>query len=158
MISIPDYVTPGVRARHSKSYETLHPYLQLVFSHTASFLAPHYACFPYLLFGHRGRTLQEELYAEGKSLANWGQSYHNFYPSLAFDVIPFWADSVDKIEWGSERTFDYLQQFHEHSKNYLTWGGHFKGKDYVHFQINSEHLTPLSDAPLNDYTLYSEPK
>lgn len=48
-----------------------------------------------LICGHRGRIEQEAAYKTGASKAKWGQSNHNFYPSLAVDVMPFPVDYED---------------------------------------------------------------
>lgn len=48
-----------------------------------------------VLCGHRTREEQDEAFALGHSRARWGQSKHNFQPSLAVDVVPYPVDWDD---------------------------------------------------------------
>ena len=48
-----------------------------------------------VICGHRGKIDQEAALASRASRAKWGQSNHNFYPSLAVDVMPWPLDWND---------------------------------------------------------------
>ena len=50
-----------------------------------------------VICGHRGRAEQEAAYRKGTSNARFGQSPHNFTPSLAIDIVPYpldWDDTA----------------------------------------------------------------
>lgn len=49
-----------------------------------------------VICGHRGRIEQEAHFVSGASKARYGESLHNFYPSLAVDVMPCPLDWNDK--------------------------------------------------------------
>lgn len=56
-----------------------------------------------IIASYRGREEQEAVFADEKSKARFGQSPHNFSPSLAFDFVPWPFNNL----WTSAR-FDYL--------------------------------------------------
>ena len=105
---------------------------------------------PILTCTYRSPTEQDELYNrpwdgkdnDGDGLidekdekvtnAKAGQSYHNKYPSRAFDIA---FKKGNKLDW----TIDNFKKFYEiiHVINpKIVWGGNWKSfKDYPHFQL-----------------------
>lgn len=111
-----------------KNLESCHPLLQELFNE----IIKHRDCS--ILFGYRNKAEQEEAFANGHSKAHYGQSFHNFYPSLAVDAMPW------PINWND------LKGIHEFAGFVLgmaaskgipiRWGGHFKNFfDGPHFEL-----------------------
>jgi len=63
--------------------------------------------------------------------AKAGQSYHNFYPSRAFDVAFRKGKTLD---WTVENFQKFYDIIHVINPN-IVWGGNWKFKDYPHFQL-----------------------
>ena len=91
-----------------------------------------------IIAGHRGQEDQEQAFATGNSKAHWGQSNHNFIPSIAVDVMPY------PLNW------DDLKGIHEFAGFVLgvaatkgipiQWGGKFKNFfDGPHYELIGEH-------------------
>ena len=87
-----------------------------------------------IITGNRNREDQEKAFQEGKSKAHYGQSFHNYSPSLAVDVMPY------PIDW------DDIKGIHEFAGFVLgvaaamniriQWGGHFKSFfDGPHYEL-----------------------
>lgn len=51
----------------------------------------------------RGKRDQERAFATGMSKVRWGQSAHNFFPSVAIDVAPGWDGP---LRWSDLKGFD----------------------------------------------------
>lgn len=91
---------------------------------------------PFLTQTYRSPQEQDALYAQGRTKggpkvtnARGGQSLHNYYPSLAFD-ISFRKDG--QIDW-SPSLFDRFAVIAK--ENGLAWGGDWKTiKDRPHFE------------------------
>lgn len=138
-MTVPPWVTSGVRQRHLKSLQSCH-----------SFLVGQYALmvqdldeevFLYCFVGHRPRAQQEAAFNAGRSNAQWGESWHNMTPSLAMDLVPIWRDNLHTIEWGSERTRHLLSSLAADVP--LTWGGNFTTiDDPYHFQMFPDSKPP----------------
>jgi peptidoglycan L-alanyl-D-glutamate endopeptidase CwlK len=82
----------------------------------------------------RSKQEQTRAYNAGKSRAKWGQSPHNFEPSLAIDIGPY------PLDWNDLAAFERLGTvFLKHATKLgvsLEWGKHFTGLvDYPHFQL-----------------------
>ena len=97
---------------------TCHPLLQNLFEEVIK----HVDCT--ILCGRRGRDDQEKAFSEGKSRAHYGQSPHNYSPSLAVDVMPY------PIDWND---MDRLKAFAHDVKLIaavmkikVRWGGDFE--------------------------------
>jgi hypothetical protein len=54
-----------------------------------------------LLYGYRGKWLQNRLYAEGVSKLRWPESKHNSLPSLAVDIQPYPRPIEDNVLHGA---------------------------------------------------------
>ena len=96
-----------------------------------------------ILDSQRGRADQEKAFREGKSKAHFGQSAHNWSPSVALDVAPF------PIDWNETKRFHDLAAIIlniAREKNIpLRWGGDWdmNGKpntsgliDLPHFELH----------------------
>ena len=83
----------------------------------------------------RGRTAQEASFASGHSKAHFGESAHNWSPSIAVDIHPV------PLDWGNTKSFlalhDVIGQFDPATKFCsglakqllipITWGGDWDG-------------------------------
>jgi peptidoglycan L-alanyl-D-glutamate endopeptidase CwlK len=56
-----------------------------------------------ILDSQRGRAAQELAFRRGNSKAHFGQSAHNWSPSIACDVVP--VDSPNKVDWDNIAAF-----------------------------------------------------
>ena len=85
--------------------------------------------------GYRTEDEQNKAYEEGKSLAKFGSSKHNTFPSKAIDICPY------PIDWSSKDT-----RWQEVALNAMwcagklgfeiAWGGNFKSiKDLPHYEL-----------------------
>ena len=85
--------------------------------------------------GYRTEDEQNKAYEEGKSLAKFGASKHNVFPSKAIDICPYpinW-DSKD-IRW-QEMALNAMWCAGKLDIE-IAWGGNFKGlKDMPHFEL-----------------------
>lgn len=86
-----------------------------------------------IIFGHRDKTLQNELFAQGKSQLQYPKSYHNKEPALAVDAVPY------PSAWTNEKLMYQLNgivQTIAKRKGYkITWGGEWKSfPDLAHWQ------------------------
>jgi peptidoglycan L-alanyl-D-glutamate endopeptidase CwlK len=119
---------PELSSQSRERLDTCHPLLQEVFMEVIK----HRDCT--ILCGHRGREDQEQAFASGNSKARYGQSKHNYTPSLAIDVMPY------PVNW------DDMKGLHEFagfvmgvaiSKGIpIQWGGHFIGFfDGPHYEL-----------------------
>lgn len=82
----------------------------------------------------RGKAEQEAAFKNKASKAHFGQSPHNYYPSLAVDLAPWPCD------WKDIKKFEELAKQIKHSAKLLKieieWGGGWKKfPDYPHFQL-----------------------
>ena len=95
-----------------------------------------------ILCGHRGRVLQDKLFASGASKLKYPNSKHNSNPSLAIDIAPY------PIDWQDTTRFYYLAGIIKclaHGNNIsLRWGGDWdcdsdfadqSFNDLVHFEL-----------------------
>ena len=89
-----------------------------------------------VICGERGRAEQEAAYAKGASHAHFGQSPHNFAPSLAFDAAPRPLDWNDAA--GFSHLADTIKAAAVECGVIIEWGGDFPLlADRDHFQLAS---------------------
>lgn len=112
--------------------------------------------------GNRGKIDQEQAFKDGRSKVHYPKSAHNFIPSRAMDLVPYW-DKIPHIRWGEKSDYAALSQ--EEKTSYPTfedyrdvcvlafnkmareifssaqkfnvkieWGGNWKMQDLPHFQ------------------------
>jgi peptidoglycan L-alanyl-D-glutamate endopeptidase CwlK len=96
--------------------------------------------------GHRGEARQNILAGTGKSKVIYPKSYHNTWPSLALDYIPWPFDATPEA-WEDEKRFKKIADiFKETAIPYeieLLWGGDWRGlHDLGHIQLMSKNFTP----------------
>ena len=99
-----------------------------------------------IIGGHRGRTLQDSLYAQGKSQVKWPNSYHNKTPSMAIDACRYPVDWNDRER---QTLFAGLVLGFAHRRGLVvTWGGDWnrdwnvadnRFDDLVHFQLEGKN-------------------
>lgn len=86
-----------------------------------------------ILCGYRNQDEQEAAFKAGTSKAHFGQSPHNFSPSLAVDVAPY------PIDWDNLSAFnDMGNKILELAKELgieVELGRDFQFKDYPHCQL-----------------------
>lgn len=91
-----------------------------------------------ILEGHRGESLQNHYYREGKTQLRYPKSKHNKKPSRAIDVAPF------PIDWSDTERFKELGAIYKRESKKLgiriSWGGDWKtkfvgNKDYPHLEL-----------------------
>lgn len=98
-----------------------------------------------ILCGHRGRTEQDAAYTSGKSKTPWPMSKHNTSPSLAVDVMPWYAEEPH-VRWdmSNKAVSHELREFAGFVLGVakglginLRWGGHFKSFfDGPHYELS----------------------
>lgn len=83
----------------------------------------------------RNKADQEAAFNKGNSKAHFGQSAHNYSPSVAVDIAPY------PIDWDNNDRFKELADIMlKHAKELkvpLQWGGAWKGLvDMPHFELS----------------------
>lgn len=84
--------------RSLEKINTLQPELQRILHRAMSYQIMDFT----VVWGYRGKEVQEEAYAVGNSTKPWPKSKHNQFPSLAVDVAPW------PINWRDELSFARL--------------------------------------------------
>lgn len=87
-----------------------------------------------LIEGFRDEATQNEYFEREVSKLKWPNSYHNNYPSLAVDLIPYPTgfDDIGKFYEVATYIFNSAQKYNV----VLEWGGHWQRfPDFAHWQI-----------------------
>lgn len=98
--------------------------------------------------GYRSKEKQEEYRKAGTSKAAFGQSPHNYLPSIAVDIYPYPAPAV--VKRGKKVIDDNSKEWDIQAQLFLTiakelgveveWGGSWKTLvDKPHFQLGSNN-------------------
>jgi peptidoglycan L-alanyl-D-glutamate endopeptidase CwlK len=90
---------PSFGTKSQTILATCHPDLQEV----CNAVIPHYDFS--VIEGHRSNSRQDELFRQGKSKLQGGESKHNHSPSLAVDIVPY------PIDWEDTERFYLLAGF-----------------------------------------------
>jgi hypothetical protein len=86
----------------------------------------------------RNEADQEACFNAHKSRSHFGESPHNYTPSLAIDL--FRIDSEGNASWSLDW---YKENLVSELPNNITWGGKFKGfVDGPHFEVNGWNRKP----------------
>ncbi|MCX5478438.1 peptidoglycan-binding protein [Kaistia geumhonensis] len=129
-----------------------HPLLQKLFEAVA-------ARTPIIILeSQRGRAAQEEAFRKGNSKAHFGDSAHNWSPSVALDVAP------RPLDWGDRKAFIALSVivFEEarRLKIPIRWGGDWNGNGVLTDEKLSDlphyELKPWRDFAKRDCVLFGE--
>lgn len=134
----------GLDPGSKKSLAQGHPLLQKVF-----LLVPQHADI-IILDAQRGKEAQEKAVREKHSTVHFGNSAHNYFPALAFDVVPDHDPrlAVRDIDWSHTPQFYRLAAIiyacAEEVGVPITWGGDWDGDknyrdqsftDFPHWQL-----------------------
>ncbi len=91
-----------------------------------------------VICGFRGQQEQDEAKRTGKSKAGWGESKHNYSPSLAADVIPYpvkWEDKNEFMDFA-----DFVKETAHNMGIPIRWGGDFTNFwDAPHYELVGEY-------------------
>ena len=86
-----------------------------------------------VICAYRGKADQEAAFKAGNSKARFGQSPHNFKPSLAVDCVPY------PLDWDDIGRFELMGRVIMQSASRLrvplVWGKTFSFRDYPHFEL-----------------------
>lgn len=90
-----------------------------------------------ILDSQRGRADQEKAFKLGHSKAHFGQSAHNWNPSVAMDVVP------SPLDWDDTAAFKALAKVVKAKAKALNipvvWGGDWPNfKDYPHYELGPD--------------------
>lgn len=119
---------PSYSAKSKERLATAHPLLQDLFNEVIK----HRDCA--ILYGHRNKAEQEEAFNNGRSKAHWGQSFHNYSPSLAVDAMP-WPINWEDLK-GIHEFAGFVLGIAAAKGIPIRWGGHFKSFfDGPHFEL-----------------------
>lgn len=123
---------PSFSLRSLERLETCAPELQIVMNE--AILEFDFT----VLCGHRGKEEQEKAFRDGNSRVHWPNGKHNSMPSKAVDVAP-WFEKEPHVRWEDLVTFGVMAEVilstAERLGVELVWGGDWKMRDYVHFEI-----------------------
>lgn len=89
-----------------------------------------------VIVGHRGQADQDAAFKAKKSKLRWPNSRHNSMPSTAVDLAP----GIKRIDWRDIASFVRLADVvHARAAELgieLEWGGDWRMRDYVHWQLS----------------------
>lgn len=111
-----------------------------------------------ILASQRGRAAQEEAFRKGNSKAHFGDSAHNWSPSVALDVAP------KPLDWNDRKAFIALSVIvFEEARRLeipIRWGGDWNGNGVLTDEKLSDlphyELKPWRDFAERDCVLYCE--
>lgn len=115
----------------TKKLSECHPDLQLLFREVIKY----YNCS--VITGRRGEKEQDQAFSEGRSQIEYPLSKHNFFPSRASDVIPWFEDSPH-IRWNDREAFYHFGGFVRGTASKMgikiRWGGDWDRDRDLHDQ------------------------
>lgn len=130
---------PKFSASSKKHLAGAHPLLQQLFNEVIKDID----CT--VLDSQRGRAAQEKAFASGNSKAHFGQSAHNWSPSVALDVVPF------PLDWKDIKAFRALGKVVKAKAKALgipiSYGGDWPNfKDYPHYELDPWRVWAKKDC------------
>ena len=101
-----------------------------------------------VLESQRGRSAQERAFALGHSRAHFGQSAHNWAPSIALDVVPTPLDWTDLARF---RALAAVVKDEAKARRIpLVWGGDWaRLKDMPHYELDPWRKFALEASPVD---------
>ena len=103
-----------------------------------------------ILDSQRGKEAQEKAFREGNSKAHFGQSAHNWNPSIALDVCP------DPIDWNNRKRFIELSKvvlpLAKEMKIPIRWGGDWN----MNGVLTDEKLSDLPHYELHPWREFAK--
>lgn len=109
---------------------------------------------PFISCTYRTGDEQNQLYARGRTVlketingkttkvgkvtnAKAGESPHNIYPSMAFDIA-FWKENKKGLDWDNDLFKKFWELMAEKYEEIVTWGGNFNSiPDRPHFELKT---------------------
>lgn len=122
---------PNFGTRSKNNLATAHSDLQKLFNEVIK----HYDCA--IICGHRDQEDQDRAFHEGRSKVQWPDGKHNKQPSLAVDVVP-WFATKPNIRWNDENKFyhfaGYVQAVADQLGIDIRFGGDWDSDGDLHDQ------------------------
>jgi peptidoglycan L-alanyl-D-glutamate endopeptidase CwlK len=135
---------PSFSVTSSRRLANAHPLIQKVMNEAIR----HYDFM--MLDSQRGRAAQEKAFREGHSKAHFGQSAHNWSPSIAVDVAPY------PLDWNDRKRFiDLSKIILPIAKDMgvpLRWGGDWN----MNGIMTDEHLSDLPHYELHPWRTWAK--
>jgi peptidoglycan L-alanyl-D-glutamate endopeptidase CwlK len=130
---------PSFGDKSSKNLAGAHPKLQAVMHEAIK-------VFDFIIMdSQRGREGQEKAFREGHSKAHFGQSAHNWAPSIALDIAPA------PLDWNNRKAFIELSKvimpIAKRLAIPLRWGGDWNQNGI----LTDEHLSDLPHYELHPW-------
>jgi len=147
---------PSFGTRSRANLATCHPLLQDL----GNEIIKHWDCA--VIVGRRGEAAQTSAFLAGHSMARFGESAHNYDPSMAFDIVP-WRAARPHIDWNDMELFRAFGGFvlgvATMMEIPLVWGGDWDNDrefrdqrliDLPHFEIANWREMVLPAALVED--------
>ncbi len=129
--------TDETKPYESRLLEDLHPTLAAAFNKAQSeWNATRNDVHVITVCTYRNKAMQEVYFAKRPKISNarGGQSPHNYYPSLAFDIA-FVKVGKRELDYNQKHFKDFWNIISKYSSK-VEWGGNWVGfKDAPHFQL-----------------------
>ena len=122
---------------------TCHPDLIAIFNEVVKHVDISIVC------GHRGEKEQNEAFNSGHSQRRYPNSFHNYIPSVAIDVM-LWHQQEPHVRWddivGAAWLAGYVQRIADELGVGIRFGGNWDGddefddntfNDYAHYELTS---------------------
>jgi peptidoglycan L-alanyl-D-glutamate endopeptidase CwlK len=116
-------------SRSLKILKQAHPDLSLLFKNVIKETDCSIIC------SNRNKKDQEKAFSDGFSKAHFGESPHNYLPSLAVDAVPYpslWSDKEKLKKLG-----EIVKRKAKELGIEIEWGGDWNWKDYPHYQLKN---------------------
>ena len=133
---------PSLSSASRQRLDGAHPLLRELFLAVADRAAIE------VLDSQRGRSAQERAFALGHSRAHFGQSAHNWSPSIALDVVPAPLDWTDLKRFRALAALVKEEAKARHIP--LAWGGDWSRlKDMPHYELDPWRKFAMEAEPFD---------